>query len=174
MQNFPNQGSNLCPLQWKLRVLTTGPPLLPFLIPLTSISYPAATWRLCHLTKTPVSNHFLFQTLLTPVRWSLHSLPYKTFALVTLSNCPAIPQHSGFPGGSAVKDPPAMQELQETWVWSLCQEDPLQEGMAIHASYSCLENPMDRAAWRATVHGVANSLTPVKQFSVHAWMYFAL
>ena len=25
--------------------------------------------------------------------------------------------------------------------------------------YSCLENPMDRGAWRATVHGVARSLT---------------
>ena len=23
--------------------------------------------------------------------------------------------------------------------------------------YSCLENPMDRGAWQATVHGVANS-----------------
>ena len=123
MQNFPNQGSNPCPLQWKLRVLTTGPPLLPFLIPLTSISYPGATCMLCHLTKSPVSNHFLFQTLLTPSRQSLHSLPYKTFALVTLSNCLPVPQHSGFPGGSAVKNPPAMQELQGTWVRSLGQED---------------------------------------------------
>ena len=25
--------------------------------------------------------------------------------------------------------------------------------------YSCLENPMDRRAWQATVHGVAKSLT---------------
>ena len=25
--------------------------------------------------------------------------------------------------------------------------------------YSCLENPMDRGAWRATVHGVAQSWT---------------
>ena len=25
--------------------------------------------------------------------------------------------------------------------------------------YSCLENPMDRGAWRATVHGVAKSQT---------------
>ena len=25
--------------------------------------------------------------------------------------------------------------------------------------YSCLENPMDRGAWRATVHGVAKSWT---------------
>ena len=26
--------------------------------------------------------------------------------------------------------------------------------------YSCLENPMDRGAWRATVHGVTESQTP--------------
>ena len=25
--------------------------------------------------------------------------------------------------------------------------------------YSCLDNPMDRGAWRATVHGVAKSQT---------------
>ena len=25
--------------------------------------------------------------------------------------------------------------------------------------YSCLENSMDRGTWRATAHGVANSLT---------------
>ena len=52
-----------------------------------------------------------------------------------------------------------MQDLQETWVQSLHQEDPLKEGMATHSSYSCLENPMDRGAWWATVHGVAKSQT---------------
>ena len=40
----------------------------------------------------------------------------------------------GFPGGSAVKNLPAMQEMQETWVQSLGQEDPLEEEMAIHSS----------------------------------------
>ena len=30
-------------------------------------------------------------------------------------------------------------------------------GMATHSSHSCLENPMDRGAWWATVHGVARS-----------------
>ena len=35
-----------------------------------------------------------------------------------------------FPGVSAVKNPPAMQELQETWVRSLGWEDPLEKGMA--------------------------------------------
>ena len=33
-----------------------------------------------------------------------------------------------------VKKPPAMQETQETWVWSLGQEDPLEEGMVAHSS----------------------------------------
>ena len=31
--------------------------------------------------------------------------------------------------------------------------------------YSCLENPTDRGAWWATVHGVAKSRTRVKQLS---------
>ena len=30
--------------------------------------------------------------------------------------------------------------------------------------YSCLENPMDRGAWRATVHGVAKSQTGLSDF----------
>ena len=33
-----------------------------------------------------------------------------------------------------VKNPPAMQEMQETWVPSLGQEDPLEEEMATHSS----------------------------------------
>ena len=35
--------------------------------------------------------------------------------------------------------------------------------------YSCLENPMDRGAWWATVHGVAQSRTRLKRLSTHAW-----
>jgi len=37
----------------------------------------------------------------------------------------------GFPGSSVVKNLPAMHE---TWVQSLGQEDPLEEGMATHSS----------------------------------------
>ena len=40
----------------------------------------------------------------------------------------------GFPGGSAVKNLPAVQEPQETGVRSLGQEEPLEEGMAPHSS----------------------------------------
>ena len=68
-----------------------------------------------------------------------------------------------FPGGSAVKDPPAVQELQESRVRSLGREAPLEKGMATRSC--CLENPMDRGAWQATVHGVAKSWAPLKQLS---------
>ena len=40
----------------------------------------------------------------------------------------------GFPDGSAVKNLPAMQEMQETRVPSLGWKDPLEEGMATHSS----------------------------------------
>ena len=43
--------------------------------------------------------------------------------------------------------------MQETQVQFLGQEDPLEKEMATHSS-SCLENPTDRGAWQATVHGV--------------------
>ena len=33
--------------------------------------------------------------------------------------------------------------------------------------YSCLENPMDRGGWRATVHGVTESQTQLEQLSTH-------
>jgi len=36
----------------------------------------------------------------------------------------------GFPAGSAVKNPPARQEV---WVRSLGREDPLEEDMATHS-----------------------------------------
>ena len=61
---------------------------------------------------------------------------------------------SGHPGGSVVKNLPAVQEMQETWVWSLGQEDPLEKEMATHSSILAWRNPMDRRAWWAAVHGV--------------------
>jgi len=53
-----------------------------------------------------------------------------------------------------VKDLP---EMQETQVPSLGWEDSLEKGMATPLQYSCLENPMDRGAWWALIHGVTKS-----------------
>ena len=44
----------------------------------------------------------------------------------------------GFPGGSVVKNPPA---IQETWVPSLGGEDPLEKEMVTHSSIIACEIP---------------------------------
>ena len=49
-----------------------------------------------------------------------------------------------------------------SWV----KEDPLEKGMEIHSlQYSCLENPMYRGDWQATVHRIAQSCTQLKWLS---------
>ena len=57
-----------------------------------------------------------------------------------------------FPGGSVVKNPPA--NATDT-ILSLVREDSPEEGNGNPLQYFCLENPMDRGAWQATVQGVA-------------------
>ena len=74
----------------------------------------------------------------------------------TLINPTNINWGLGFPCGSVVKNPPAMQG---TWVGSLGWERSPGVGNGNPLQYSCLGNPMDRGVWRATVHGVAKSQT---------------
>ena len=45
--------------------------------------------------------------------------------------------------------------MPEAWVQTLGWEDSPGEGNGHTLQYSCLENPLDRGAWRARVHGVA-------------------
>ena len=39
------------------------------------------------------------------------------------------------------------------------------EGNGTPLQYSCLETPMDGGAWKAAVHGVARSRTPLSDFT---------
>ena len=60
---------------------------------------------------------------------------------------------SGVPGGSAVRNPPANAGDADLIPGS---ERSPGAGNGNPLQYSCLENPMDRGAWWATVHGVPN------------------
>ena len=64
----------------------------------------------------------------------------------------------GFPGGSVVKNLPAIQEMWNTQIQSLGLEDPLEEIMATHSSILA-GTPLDRGTWHATVQRVAKSWT---------------
>ena len=55
--------------------------------------------------------------------------------------------------------------MQEIWVQSLGQEDPLEKEMATHSGVLAWENPMDRGALQATVHGIAKSQTQLSNFT---------
>ena len=65
------------------------------------------------------------------------------------------------------KNPPAIQEPQETQFWFLGQKCSMEEKAWQPTPRSYLENPMDRGAWWATVQGVAKSQTRLKWLSTH-------
>ena len=69
----------------------------------------------------------------------------------------------GFPGGSDGKESARnVGDLGSIRGW----EYALEESMAIHSSYFCLENPLDRGVWQATVNGVTNSRTRQSNYAL--------
>ena len=61
----------------------------------------------------------------------------------------------GFPGGSVVKNLPAnIGDTGDTGSIPETGRSP-GAGNGNPLQYSCLENPVDRGGWQATVHGVA-------------------
>ena len=65
----------------------------------------------------------------------------------------------GFPGGTVAKNPPAdAGDAGDKGLISGSGRSP-EEGTGNPLQYSHLENPMDRGAWWATVHGVSKSQT---------------
>ena len=65
----------------------------------------------------------------------------------------------GFPGGSVVNYPPANAGDTGDAGSIPGSGRSAGEGNGSPLQYSCLENSMDRGAWGATVHGVAESDT---------------
>ena len=52
-----------------------------------------------------------------------------------------------------------MHKPQETWLWFLGQEDPLEEEMATHSSILAWRISTDKGAWQAAVQRVTQSQT---------------
>ena len=73
----------------------------------------------------------------------------------------------GFPSGSVGKES-AVQEMQEMWVQSLNQEDPLEEGMATHSTILAWKIPRTEESGGLQSLGLQRSQTQQKLLSTHA------
>ena len=73
-----------------------------------------------------------------------------------------------FSGSSAVKHSPAMQEPQMTWVPSLGQEDPLEEGMATQSSILAWRIPWTEGSLGLRSTGSQRVGSQLKGLSTHA------
>ena len=74
---------------------------------------------------------------------------------------------TSLPWWLSVKNLPAMQE---TWVWSLGWEDPLENGMTTHSSFIAQRILMDRRIWQAAVHGFTKSRTRWRDNTYREWI----
>ena len=75
----------------------------------------------------------------------------------------------GCPGGASGEESTCNAGDFRYLVGSLGGEDPLEKKMASHSSILAWRIPMDRGAWRATVHGVAKSQTRLKRLKMN-WL----
>ena len=66
---------------------------------------------------------------------------------------------SGFPGGSAINNRPAVQEPQKMQVRALGQEDHLEKGMAAHSSILAWRIPWTEEPGRLQSMGDAKNRT---------------
>ena len=77
----------------------------------------------------------------------------------------------GFPGVLVVKNPPSNSgDLRDMDSIPGLGRSP-GGGHVNPLQYSCQKNPMDRAAWQATVHSISKSWTWLKQLSMHTNIY---
>ena len=127
------------------------------------MSSPASQWycqNLCPSQPQHLSCHWsCFHTLPTLHTWT------------TLSSPPALALASNYVGCRssrltlAVKNPPANAgDIRDLSSSPESGRSP-RGGNGNPLQYSCLEKPLDRGAWQATVHRVAKSQMQLKQFS---------
>ena len=70
----------------------------------------------------------------------------------------------GFPGGASGKEPPSAGDVRDAGSIPGLGRSP-GGGHGSLLQYSCLENPMDRGAWWATVHEVTKNQTRLRDFT---------
>ena len=122
------------------------------------------SWYTSVKHRSVTSMEVFFDVKLTPY-WSYRSCStYYTGNLIKV--CIGV-WFNGFPCGASGKEPACQCGLDEGDLGSI--PGPGRSPGGGHGNplqYSCLESPMDKGAWKATVHGVAQSQTQPKRLSM--------
>ena len=100
----------------------------------------------------------LSQLTLEPMFLTRHSINPVSGLMAYFPLVTKVKKFSSYPSlvAKMVKNLPAMWN---TWVPSLDWKDPLEKEIATLSGILVWRIPMDRGAWRATVHGVSKSQT---------------
>ena len=156
------------PLEW-----FWSPPSVKCYIPL-SIVFQA----LCSLVVHKQFSIFLRNS--SQNNWAYFHIAKKWVNMITWHNCQYIISkysmniflnihiYMGHPQGLSGKESTCKAGAAGDTGLSLGSERSLGGGRGNILQYCCLENPMDRGAWWATVHRVTKNWTWLKQLSMHA------
>ena len=159
---FPDQGWTPDPLHWEHGVLDTGSPvksLIRVTFDRARASGSLGDWRLlwlfCIIWPGLGFLHLQIESRGVLLFFSFnHAKKINNIKsdILAILECTIL----GFPGGSVVKNQPANTE-NAGLIPGLGTSPG--EGNDNPLQCYCLENPMDRGAWQATVRGVAKSQT---------------
>ena len=94
-------------------------------------------------------------------------LPCKRLAVSPPFGKQVATSRQGFPGVTSGKKPACQHRRHQRLEFSPWVGKIPWRGYGNSFQYSCLENPMDRGAWWATVHGVTKSWAQLKRLSMH-------
>ena len=78
----------------------------------------------------------------------------------------------GFPGGASGEEPVCQGRRHETCVLIPGSGRSPRGGHGSPFQYACLDNPMDRGAWKSTVHGFTRSKTRLQRLSTCAGVFY--
>ena len=115
-----------------------------------------------HGISTIITNHPFSLDWMDSVSW--HHMKPTAFWKKSTMLC------LGFPGDTEGKEPAGQYRRPKRYGFRPWIRKAPGGGHGSPLQYSCLENPTDRGAWRATVHRLAKSWTRLKRFSAHAYL----
>ena len=134
-----------------------------------SVPYCNSSTNWCSLMLSELMNKLRSEPLRGVTGISKFSLFQESRDSVLFAFIHTICYNMGFPGGSVGTESACLVGVAGDMSSIPGSERSPGRGHGNPPQHSCLENPMDRRAWQATVHRIAESQTQLKQLSTYAY-----